>query len=271
MNKILYIFLASGIFSIILLLNTSSASAQGNQFLETIVGEPNFGTIIEDSGDSGDGGGGGGGPQVKCESQNFRQCLKNQFNITVAGSPRDSDLQATYRGYKIVSGYKAFYAAFKKGRITITYSTSSTCPSSLWCSGAWATVDTVGNMTLYRRIWSSSDRYQNYFMIHEGAHVADNYLGRINENLYYNAYTLRKDRDCFNSIGVIKTYPASLLGSSPSLTRRQNETFAESVVNTIQCKNGGTCGPNGGSSASAIADWPSKCKYINKLILNKIN
>lgn len=251
-------------FLLLFLFLITANQALAQQRWETIVGNPGIRTG-EDI-DAGDGSGSGGsGDMVSCPSNNFRRCLADQFNVSVAGSPRDSDLEATYRGYQIVSRYKRFYNAFKRGRITITYHTA------LQDGLAWARVFENGDMHLYRRIWTSSVRYQNYFMIHEGAHVADNYMDRSNQNLYFNAYIQGKDRDCFNSRGIITTYPWSVIGSVITLRNRQNESFAESVANTIQCKTGQACGPNGGSSAGVINDWPNKCSWIHNYILKEIN
>lgn len=240
-----------------------------NQLWQTVVGNPQPAEIIEDV-DSGDSSAGGGsGSMVSCPSNNYRQCLTEQFNVRIAGSPRASDIEDTYKGFRLISPYTAFYNAFKKGRITITYEASSICPSSLWCSGAWAYVESDGDMVLYRNIFSSSARYRNYFFIHEGAHVADNYLGRANDNLYYNAYTLKKDRGCFNSLGVIKTYASNLLGSSPTLQRRKNETFADAAYNAIYCKVNQSCPSNGGGGV-AINNYPNSCKYMYNFMNNKL-
>ena len=167
---------------------------------------------------------------VSCPSGNYKACLIEQFNIKIAGNATDSRLQSTYQGLRMISPYPAFYSAFKRGGITITYENADTCSAPYWCagSGAWAFVDTYGDMFLFNNIWNSSQGqvYVNYFMTHEGAHTADDYMGNANNNLYYNAYTLEKDIDCFDSFGAIKTYPsASFLGTSASLQRRKNKTL----------------------------------------------
>ena len=272
--KRLFLLPIAGVLFLSFFFLTSDPTYAQNQFWQTIIGEPEPAVDLDsDNGGSDGGSGGGSGQMVSCPSDNFRSCLADQFNVTVRGAPRPSDLQATYRGLRLISPYTAFYNAFKRGRITITYGTTATCSSPYWCagSGAWAFVDTTGDMYLFRNIWNSSQgqTYVNYFMIHEGAHVADDYMGRANQTLYYNAYTLGKDRDCFD-YGIIKTYPTlGLIGSNPDLRRRQNETFAESIVNSLLCRPGQLCGFNGGGTK--IQDWPNKCSYINKYVNRVIN
>ena len=272
------VFLLSAAFLLLfsLFLNTPKKAHAQNQLWQTIVGTPIPPEVIVDdggSGGSGGGGGGGSGGMVSCPSNDYRKCLTEQFGVKIEGSPTDAIIESTYKGMKLYTPYTTMFNSFKKEIKALYFHPADTClGTGLGCSGkaAWGYATSDGTMYLFRNVFSTSTSYKNYFMVHESAHIADNNMGRANPNLYYNAYTLGKDKDCFNSIGVIKTYPYTLLGSNPELWQKQNETFADSVANTILCKDNQQCGPNG-LSGTAINDWPDKCSYINKYILNVIN
>lgn len=231
------------------------SSAQFNRIIETIVGDP----------DKDSGSGGGTGPMLSCDSGNYKQCLSDQFNITVQGAYRDSDLRDTYRGFRQISPYKTYLSLLRRLNYVITY--SSAAKES---RGAWG-INNGNRMTLYRCVFDCSSqgiRYTYYFMIHEGAHGISSLIDQKQYALYH--LGINNNRNCYGNIGIIKTYPPSLaIKMGLTFDRKVRESWAESVSNTIQCRSGGNC-PANGSDGVSINNWPSNCSsifdFVNKNI-----
>ena len=118
------------------------------------------------------------------------------------------------------------------------------------------------SMILYRNAFSGSTRSTQYFIIHESAHGIASFITQKQYELRHRTYDSGKDRNCYNNYGVIKTYASYLytrrLGYVP-YDNQVKESWAESVSNTIQCKDSGLCPSNGGVS---INNWPSNCSTI---------
>lgn len=200
-----------------------------------------------------------------CASGDYLSCLKNQFGITMKGTYSSNDLNIVFNGFAVGFKYPIFLTWFKSVRPTVTISPYSTCPSNLWCDGAWATVTAGAQMTLYQKFLSASSRYQRVVLVHEAAHMAMQASSTANNTqytLYANAYTNRLNRSCYSSLGILKTYPANLIPLSQlTYDRKVHESWADSVADSVLCPANTTCPSNGGGGTS-IYDFPGTCSYI---------
>jgi hypothetical protein len=141
-----------------------------------------------------------------------------------------------------------------KGKVVITLHAGS--PTGY--NNGWAVTNSPsGNIDLYGDFLSANPQTQKLYLLHETAHTID-----FRNKLSTTFYTISKqDSSCYDPDGYIKTYPTGLhVGGNPVW-----ESFADSFINTLFCRPGQKCGPNGGVSGQdgAIQDWPTTCVNTN--------
>lgn len=200
-----------------------------------------------------------------CASGDYLFCLKNQFGITMQGAYNTTSLKVVYDGFAIGFKYPTFLAWFKSVTPTVTISSYAQCPNGQWCAGAWATVTSGAQMTLYQNFINAGARYQRYILTHEAGHMAAQANRTANNAqyvLYQNAYAGSQSTSCYNNIGIIDTYPWHVVGSGQlDYDRKVRESWAESVADSVLCPANTTCPSNGGGGTS-ISNFPGTCSYI---------
>ncbi len=145
--------------------------------------------------------------------------------------------------------YQTLLDISTKGKVVITLRTVSPIG---WNNG-WAVTSLSGNIDLYGNFLSASPEIQKLYLLHETAHTID-FRNKLSTTFYPIG---TNDSTCYDGSGYIKTYPTK---------QQQNgnpvwESFADSFINTLFCRPGQACGPNGITSGSdgAIQDWPTTC------------
>lgn len=196
-----------------------------------------------------------------CPSEDYVTCLKEQFGVTVAGSPTQDTLKIIYDG--LARGYNRLpRGASLLKSMTPTYTFSSSFTGD---GGAWAITYPSGDQTFYQAFFTGSFRYRQYLVVHESAHAVANAKPSLQITLYDSVYNSGLDGACFNSYGVIKTYPLNLLfkrfPDGIPLWSKIHETWADSFSNMVFCDNTGTCPANGGGGES-IPNFPGTCSNI---------
>jgi hypothetical protein len=203
------------------------------------------------------------GASPTCPTGNYLNCIQNQFGVTMGGSYTASDLNKIFNGFAIGFQYPTFLTWFKAAHPSVTVSSLPTCPSSLWCSGAWATVESGAKMTLYQNFLNSAPAYQHYVLVHEAGHMAaqaNQSAGNAQYTLYSNGLT--RNSNCYNGSGVLLTYPVNVVpGNQLTYDRKVAESWAESIADTVFCHANTSCPSNGGGGAP-ISNFPGTCSYI---------
>jgi hypothetical protein len=203
------------------------------------------------------------GATPTCPTGNYLNCIQSQFGVTMGGSYTASDLNKIFNGWAIGFQYPTFLAWFKSVHPSVTVSSLPECPTSLWCSGAWATVESGARMTLYQNFLNSAPAYQHYVLVHEAGHMAAQANQSAN-NAQYTLYSngLSKNSNCYNSSGVLLTFPLDLIPSEQrTYDRKVAESWADSIADTVFCPINTSCPSNGGGGAP-ISNFPETCSYI---------
>jgi len=140
-----------------------------------------------------------------------------------------------------------------KGKVVITLHAGN--PTGY--NEGWAVTNSPsGNIDLYGEFLSANAETQKLYLLHETAHTID-----FRNNLSATFYPIGiKDTTCYDGNGYIKTYPTGQHLPYDKTVAVQ-ESFADSFINTLFCKPGQTCGPNGKVSEDdgSIQDWPTTC------------
>lgn len=198
-----------------------------------------------------------------CPSGNYAACLKAQFGIT-AVNMSNAMLKEIYTTYaSAFDGHTNYLALFKSRASTYTF-----VPAA-GPNGAFAIAHSGGDVTLYQGFANTSNSFQKFVLIHESGHVIAGARPSLQINLYNQTYNAGVDLACFSNLGILKTYPAGVVSGGVTMSVRINETFAESLADTLTCTGSGTCKGNGGG-ASPISNFPSTCAYIVNYIKTKV-
>lgn len=124
-------------------------------------------------------------------------------------------------------------------------------------NGGWAVTNLPnGNIDLYENYLNTDSKTQKLYLLHETAHTID-FRNKLSATFYPSGID---DSSCYDSHGYIKTYPTGqhLIEDG---TVAVKESFADSFIDTLFCKPGEVCGPNGKISGDdgSIQDWPTTC------------
>jgi FlaG/FlaF family flagellin (archaellin) len=142
------------------------------------------------------------------------------------------------------------YSSMLKGKVNITIVGGR----DVGPLGGWAETDSSGNIAVYNKYITTDPTTRKIYIIHETGHTIAYRNG--DAAAFYSEST--KDTSCYDSAGYIKTYPTAF--HKPDLVQHQQESFADSLVDTIFCKTG-VCPATGGVSGEdgPINNWPATC------------
>jgi len=241
------------------------------------VGQVNAGTPPSSGGTGGNGGATSSGDTFTC-SGDYIACLSRDFAITVRpdGYSNNKILKLVYDSYVFAfTNHPTYLKMFKSRTPIFTFDEADNEAAN----GSWAVTSSNGNVIYYgafincdSQSWCRNIDYQKHVVIHESGHVIAGASGgsRLQDNFYHQVYGAGLDASCFSS-GVMKTYLTSAY-SNMTTQDKIDESFAESLANTLMCTGSGTCPTSNPKKASNITDFPSTCSntvnYFNAKVLN---
>lgn len=205
-----------------------------------------------------------GSTTFTCPAGNYAACLSGQFRITVVGAS-NAMLKKIYDVYALAfTSHPRYLALFKSRTPTFTF------VNYYNQNGAFAITSGNGDVLFFLGfVNQASAAFQSFVLVHESGHIIAGANPSLQINLYNQTYNAGVDRVCFSRLGILKTYPAGVIAGGVTIQVRINETFAESLADTLFCTGTGTCKSNGVGGAP-IPNFPSTCSYIDNYIKTKV-